>query len=178
MFMKVLLRAVNYVKRPGIPQETFFFLGFVFISIILTFPWLLYFDKSTYGYGHPFYVIWRLWWNSFSAGNGLNPGFTQLIGAPTGSVVTDLVDPILPFLLGNVLMRIIRNPVVAYNFVVFLSFPLSGYFAFILFRRLTGRKFVSFFISATVAPFSNNAPVGQTRTHFPHDVQLSDAPQG
>src|SRR6266567_1389983 len=41
-----------------------------------------------------------------------------------------------------------------------------------------GRKFRRFSISATDLPFSNNAPVGQTWTHLPQLVQVSDEPQG
>ena len=33
-------------------------------------------------------------------------------------------------------------------------------------------------ISPTARPFSLSAPVGQTWTHFPHDVQDGDCPQG
>ena len=41
-----------------------------------------------------------------------------------------------------------------------------------------GRNWRRFIISATDRPFSNNAPVGQTCTHLPHVVQVSDDPHG
>src|SRR5437899_1601961 len=41
-----------------------------------------------------------------------------------------------------------------------------------------GRNWRRFIISATERPFSNSAPVGQTCTHFPQVVQVSDDPHG
>ncbi len=40
------------------------------------------------------------------------------------------------------------------------------------------RNPVCFSISAMDSPFLKSAPVGQTSTHLPHEVQLSDDPQG
>lgn len=149
--MNVLFKTLKYFQWSKLSKELLFFLGFVFVSIALTYPWLLYFDRSVYGYGHPFYVIWRFWWNSFSATREINPDFTQFIGAPVGSSVISLVDPVIPFLLGNLLTRLTHSPVFAYNFLVFLSLPLSGYFSFLLFRHLTGKKLISFFFALLYA---------------------------
>lgn len=132
------------IPNAKLNRELLVVLFFIIIALVLTWPWARYFSSSAFGAGHPFIVIWRFWWYNYARDNGLAESFVPLIGAPSGSALTALVDPLLPFWLGNNLTRLLSDPVVAYNLLVFLSFPLSAYFTFLLVRHLTKNDWISF----------------------------------
>jgi hypothetical protein len=90
----------------------------------------------------PNFFVWCLRWWPYAVAHGLNPLHTTLIGAPAGyglAWVTSI--PSLALLAFPVTE--LAGPVVTFNLLIVVAIPLSGWAAFVLCRRLTGRFLAS-----------------------------------
>src|SRR6202007_2128878 len=111
----------------------------------------------------PNFYVWGLRWWPFAIGHGLNPFYTDQIGAPAGhSLVWVTTAP--PVVLLAVPLTLIAGPVAALNLLTAISLPVSAWAAFVLCRRLTG-KFWPALAGGAVFGFSayevNHAAAGQ-----------------
>jgi hypothetical protein len=90
----------------------------------------------------PNFYVWSLRWWPYAVAHGLNPLYSRLIGVPAGydlSWVTSIPTlALLAFPLTE-----LAGPVVTFNLLVVVAIPLSGWAAFVLCRRLTGRFWAS-----------------------------------
>jgi hypothetical protein len=128
---------------------TFFY---IFLTLILTAPLILYFSSSIYGYpGDHFASLWWDWWQQHAAHYGLKGNFSLLIGAPFGSSTGDIVYPFW-----NIVLRTLGSllgTVTARNLMIFLSFPLSGLFIYLVMVALTGSDAVGL-VAGVIFAFS------------------------
>ena len=111
----------------------------------------------------PNFYVWALHWWPYALGHGLNPLHTAQIGAPAGySLAWVTTIPPLALLLTPVTLT--AGPVAAFSLLVVAGVPVSGWGAFILCRRLTG-KFWAALAGGAVFAFSafeiNHAYTGQ-----------------
>lgn len=93
------------------------------------------------GYDPNFY-IWALHWWPYAVGHGLNPLFSSQIGAPAGYDLA-WVTTVAPLALLMTPVTLAAGPVVSFNLLVAAAVPLSGWGAFVLCRRLTGKFWAS-----------------------------------
>ncbi|HEY3879407.1 MAG TPA: hypothetical protein VGM12_12490 [Trebonia sp.] len=93
------------------------------------------------GYDPNFYV-WALHWLPYALGHGLNPLQTSTIGLP-GGVNLAWVTTVPPLALLIAPLTLTAGPVAAFSVLVVAAVPLSGWGAFVLCRRLTGRFWAS-----------------------------------
>lgn len=106
--------------------EFIFLLLYIFLTIIFTYPLILKFNTSIYGYpSDAFETIWRFWWR-----------------ANVGSL-PELAEPYLLSFYGK-WMTVVTNEIFAYNFLLFLSFPLSALAMYLLVFEITKHKYASF----------------------------------
>jgi hypothetical protein len=90
----------------------------------------------------PNFYVWALHWWPYALGHGLNPLHSAQIGAPAGySLAWVTTVPPLALLLAPVTLT--AGPVAAFSLLVVAGAPVSGWGAFVLCRRLTGRFWAS-----------------------------------
>ncbi len=116
-------------------------LGFCALAIFWTWPVAANLNtRVPHDAGDPLLVVWILWWNAhatpFTDAWWNAPMMWPMPGAMTLS--EHLVGLSL---VATPLQRAGANPVTAYNVCFLLTFALSGFFAFLLGRRLTGSTF-------------------------------------
>jgi len=90
----------------------------------------------------PNFYVWSLRWWPYAVAHGLNPLYSTLIGAPTGYDLA-WVTSIPPLGLLAFPVTELAGPVVTFNLLVIVAIPLSGWAAFVVCRRLTGRFWAS-----------------------------------
>lgn len=86
----------------------------------------------------PNFFVWALRWWPYAIAHGLDPLHSTQVAAPGGADLawTTLI-PLLALLLSPV--TLLAGPVVSFNLLAVVSLPLSGWGAFALGRRITGR---------------------------------------
>ena len=113
--------------------------AFVALALFWTWPLAAYFSSRVpHDPGDPILNIWLLWWNAqavpFTARWWSPPIFHPMQGA------LGLSEHLAGIGLVATPMQLLgATPVAAYNAALILSFALSGFFAFVLVRRLAGR---------------------------------------
>jgi hypothetical protein len=90
----------------------------------------------------PNFYVWSLRWWPYAVAHGLNPLYSTLIGAPAGYGLA-WVTSIPPLGLAAFPVTELAGPVVTFNLLVIVAIPLSGWAAFVVCRRLTGRFWAS-----------------------------------
>jgi hypothetical protein len=90
----------------------------------------------------PNFYVWALRWWPYAVAHGLNPLHSGLIGAPAGYDLA-WVTSIPPLALLAFGVTELAGPVVTFNLLVIAAIPVSGWAAFVLCRRLTGRFWAS-----------------------------------
>lgn len=122
------------------------FLVFSFLAILETFPLLPSMSLGLAGDGWDASLfVWDLWWFKTAVLDfHQSPYFCPLLLYPLG--VDLLLHTLVPFFgLLYTLMSFFFSPLEFYNILVFLSFPFSGFFMYLLCRELGLNKFPSFF---------------------------------
>ncbi|HTZ94367.1 MAG TPA: hypothetical protein VMB74_18400 [Streptosporangiaceae bacterium] len=111
----------------------------------------------------PNFYVWSLRWWPYAIGHGLNPLYTNQIGAPAGHSLA-WVTTVPPLALLVAPLTLTAGPVVAFNVLTVIALPLSAWAAFVLCRRLTG-KFWASLVGGAVFGFSayevNHGSAGQ-----------------
>lgn len=86
----------------------------------------------------PNFYVWGLRWWPYAISHGLNPLHSALVVAPTGtSLAWTTTIPPLAVLVWPLTSA--AGPIVSFNLLVAFSIPVSGWAAFVLCRRITGR---------------------------------------
>jgi len=90
----------------------------------------------------PNFYVWCLRWWPYALTHGLNPLYSASIGAPHGFDLA-WVTTIPPLALLMAPVTALAGPVVSFSLLVIAAIPVSGWAAFVLCRRLTGRFWAS-----------------------------------
>ena len=90
----------------------------------------------------PNFYVWALHWWPYALGHGLDPLRSAQIGAPAGYSLT-WVTTVPPLALLMTPVTLTAGPVAAFSLLVVAGVPVSGWGAFVLCRRLTGRFWAS-----------------------------------
>lgn len=93
--------------------------------------------------GDPSFQTWLLGWIPYAVEHGRNPFFSGWMNYPVGVNLAQNTD--MP-LLGALAAPITRTlgPVAAFNFLMWLAFPVSAFAMYEVVRRLTNRRFAAF----------------------------------
>ncbi len=135
-------------------KEILVFLLFTALTAIVTYPLILNFSGSIYGgAGDPFGTIWSFWWQKYSRTQSLSVYFTPLLGAPYGAPKS------VQYLLQNYVVQGLSyffDEVVIYNLLIFISFPLTAFFTYLLANYLVKNRLASIFagIAFAFSPFN------------------------
>lgn len=119
-------------------------LGYVLLSLILTYPLILEINSSYIGSGDVGLFVWDLWWvrKAFFEG-GARLFWTDYMFHPTGvSLVYHTLALYNSF--AGVLLQEFFNLAASYNILVLSSYVLSGLGMFMLAKHLTGSDYASF----------------------------------
>lgn len=132
--------------------EIILFFFFLLLTVILTYPLVFNFRSSIYGYpGDPFGGIWSIWWLKYAWQKGISPSFSPLIAAPFGATLGQVRFLVWDYLL--LPLSLLFGEVFAYNFFIFVSFPLSGITMYFLAYYLTKNKLAAV-VSGLIYTFS------------------------
>ena len=128
-----------------IPPEVPIFLFYLLVTIFLTWPVLVRFTTSIYGYrGDNVSAIWSFWWVRSAGAYGSRATFTPLVGYPFGSNVSLLSMEFIADLTDRFFLLFL-NEVATYNLQILASFFLSGITMYYLVRYVTKDRRVAFF---------------------------------
>ncbi len=124
----------------------------VFLTVLFTYPVAFNMKTSFYGYpGDPFGAIWYLWWLKYSIFQlNISPLFSPMVGAPNG-IYLPYFTPIVPLL--SIPFTLLFDEVFSYNFLILLSFVLSGLGMYSLTYYLIKNKYASL-VSSIIFAFS------------------------
>jgi len=138
------------VRRPLV-REFLIFLGFVALTAIMTWPWMLHLRDAVPDTGDPYAISYFLWWN-----------FHQTFHAPLHLFEATILYPYhytLAFgefdygvsLLFFPLFVLGLRPVTVFSIAAFLSFPFTGYATFRLARTLSGSTAIAWVAGIIIA---------------------------
>ncbi|MDD5618146.1 MAG: hypothetical protein PHG69_03550, partial [Candidatus Omnitrophica bacterium] len=119
---------------------------FTLVTLFFTFPICFRINDAVYG---PLYgtdsrgTIWQLWWAHYAFNNNLDYKIQSTVAAPFGNDMNYIPDGFL-WLLMTRWLPIVTNEIFTYNFILLLSFVLSGLFAYLLAYFITKDKMASF----------------------------------
>jgi len=115
---------------------------FAILTYITTYPMIVNIGNSIYGYpGDAFGAIWQLWRYEIVLSSSLPWDKIDFIASPFGvSLGLGLRNPIDYF---AIVVTRLSNEVIAYNFVIALSFWLSSFFAYLVARKLWQNEWVA-----------------------------------
>jgi hypothetical protein len=125
-------------------KELTVFVAFLILTAILTYPLILHFSSSVYGYpwpGDQTGTIWHFWWLKYALQHNLSPYFTPLLAAPFGASLP------VQYLLWNytvIALSFLFNEVFVYNLLIFISFPLTAFAMYLLAYYITKNRVASF----------------------------------
>ncbi len=116
--------------------------SYFIISVFITYPLILNLKKGLWvGYGDVFGVVWGSWINKSGVADASS--FTDIIAFPFGiNNNSQIKQPVLDILLRS--LTYLFNEITSYNLIILWAFPLTAFFAYILFRYLGFRNFASF----------------------------------
>ncbi len=100
----------------------------------------------------PNFYVWSLRWWPYAIAHGLNPLYSHEIAAPTGHALA-WITTTSPLALLTTPLTLAAGPVVSFNLLEAVALPVSGWAAFVLCRRLTG-KFWPALVGGAVFGFS------------------------
>jgi len=114
------------------------------LAVLVTYPLILHFgSRLPSDGGDALQNYWNYWWTGRALATGQNPYWTPYLYAPYGA-------PLYLHTL-NLFNGVVSLPVQwafglipAYNSVVFLSFILAGYFAYLLVAKVSGSRLAGF----------------------------------
>jgi hypothetical protein len=135
-----------------------------------TLPLLLHPDRALLNQVSmdPNFYVWCLHWWTFAITHGLNPLHTNVIGVPAGYDLA-WITSIPPLAVLTWPLTAAAGPVVSFNLLVVIAIPLSGWAAFGVCRRLTG-KFLPSLAGGAIYGFSayelNHIVAGQLNLAF------------
>lgn len=133
-------------------------LGYLVLSIALTWPLLAYWNTGVvgvhYGFEDASQNIWNMWWTRHALERGQNPFWTPLLYYPDGvqlyvqtfNIFSNIVT--LP-------VQYLANQIAAFNTAVLLACVLTGYGGFLLVRHFVPGMAIPFLCGAllTACPF-------------------------
>ncbi|NTV99991.1 MAG: hypothetical protein HGA19_01660 [Oscillochloris sp.] len=126
--------------------------GYSLITAIMLWPLLLHFNTHVFGLpGDNWEYLWKMRWFADSLiGQHVSPTFAPQLFYPGGTELT--ISELAPaHHLLYLPVTLLAGPVVSYNLAIMVSFVLSGFFTYLLARRLgasTGPAFVAGLIYA------------------------------
>lgn len=117
-------------------------LFFTAVSTAVFAPWFSRPNSVLFAFpGDPFGTVWQIWFSKYAMQNGLPLNFTELIGAPYGYTSGPFVLYFWTIIYWP--FNLLFNEIFTYNFLVFISFPLSGIFMYLLAWHVTGNRYAS-----------------------------------
>ncbi len=124
----------------------------VIITVLFTYP--ISFNMTTSFYGYPgdiFGTIWYLWWVKYSLFElKVSPLYSPIVGTPSG-IYLPIITPVFPLL--SLPSTLLFDEVFSFNFLILLSFVVSGIGMYALAYYLTKNKYASF-VSSIIFAFS------------------------
>jgi len=121
-------------------------IALIYTAITIAFTWPLVLKPSTsiYGYsGDSFGAIHYVWWWKYALKNNL-PFYDSVMEEAPFGVQFDQESGAIAYFLPIKALTYITNPVFAYNFLLFISFPLAGLTMFLLAYEVTKSRAASF----------------------------------
>lgn len=128
----------------AVPPEVLIFLFYLAVTIFMTWPLLVHFNTSVYGFpGDNLGGVWLNWWYKSAGSYGAKASFSPLAGYPFGSS-TGFPLEFLAYIEVRFLL-LFTSAVVAWNLDIVLSFVLSGVTMYYLVSYLARDRRVAFF---------------------------------
>jgi hypothetical protein len=123
-------------------QHIFVFLGFVILTLFLTYPVAFHVTGSLAGgLGDPGVITWTLSRNIHKLSAGMGDFFDANIFFPHKNTLAYSEDYIGTSIFAFPVMKLTGNPVFTYNLMFLCSFVLSGFFMYLLCFYFTKNKF-------------------------------------
>jgi len=127
--------------------------AYLLLAVLLFLPaWMAPGRRAIGGGADPFLFTWFLRWSAYAVAHGLNPLFTTHLDYPEGvNLMWNTSIPLPSLLLAP--LTLVAGPVVSYNLLLTLGLALSGWCAFLAFRRYV-RSGLAAFVGGLAYGFS------------------------
>jgi hypothetical protein len=139
------------------------FLIYLLLSILITYPLVFNLEDGLWvGYGDIFGVVWGNW----AIKNHLSDQsfYTDFIAYPFGvHIISSVRQPVLEVIIKT--LSFLFNEIASYNIIVLLSFPLTAFCTYLLFRFLEYGKIASL-IGGFIFGFTPSAFLQSTGGHI------------
>jgi hypothetical protein len=129
-------------KRRKVRSELLIFLGFVALTALMTWPWVLHLRNAVADEGDSYAHAYFLWWDYHQTFHNPLHLFDATIFYPYQNTLAFGENDYGISLLFFPLFALGLRPLTVYSVAAFLSFPFSGYGAFRLGRTLSGSSAV------------------------------------
>ncbi len=117
------------------------FLFFTLLAVGFTYPLVFKMNTSIYGYpGDNFGTMWHLWWNKYALTHNLPLRYTPFLNAPFGQDLGVEHNQAVLYVWPLIALTFAFNPLVAFNLVTFVSFPLAAFTMYLLVKHLTKNR--------------------------------------
>lgn len=128
----------NWINSIPVLREFLFFLGFVFLTSLMTWPWVTRLRDAVADPGDPYMIAWSLWWNYHQTFTDPLNLFNANIFYPLTNTLAFSENEFGVALLFFPLFALGAKPLTVHSVATFLGFSFCGYGAFRLTRTLTG----------------------------------------
>ena len=130
-------RALAFVKARPVLRDFLIFVGFVALTAIMTWPWVLHLRNAVSDPGDPYMIAWSLWWDYHQTFHDPLHLFQANVFYPYQYTLAFSENDYGIALLFFPLFAIGVRPLTVHAVATFLGFAFSGYGAFRLTRTLT-----------------------------------------
>jgi len=130
-----------------VPTEVYIFLFYLLVTLFLTWPVIIRFTTTAYGFpSDNLGTMWQWWWirNAGSFGGHASASFCTIAGYPFGTALK-IHSGEFVFDLGVRFLLLFAGEVAVNNLIILSSFFLSGVTMYYLVRHVTGDKVAAFF---------------------------------
>ncbi len=119
--------------------------AFFILALVFTFPLILHFGDQALGGMDANFFIWQSWWFKKAIFElHQNPlGRMDYLFYPNGVSLANGYDGLISVAI-QLLLTTFFSPVVSYNLFALISYTFSGFFAFLLIKRLISNRWASF----------------------------------
>ena len=130
--------------------EIIIFILFILLAALFTWPLIINMRSQIYDYkGDLLEALWYAWWVKYAWQHDLSPQFVPIIASPFGVDLSKDITKNINLSFANyplLILTVLVDEIFAYNFIIFLTFPLAGIAMYFLSYYLTKNKWASFLV--------------------------------
>lgn len=136
------------MNKKWLGGDFFALIIYFILALAVTFPLVSHFRENIIGLpGDPFFNLWGIWWDKYTAFNNLDPTKIFLLNAPTG-IINNTTSIFSPLGALTKTIALFSNEVVAFNATILFNLVLSAWAGYFLIKFLIKKYWIAIIIGA------------------------------